>query len=70
MTSYRIVQPPAASPRFFNVTDASTGRLISRHRTRKAAVAAQFRDLAALRRRLGADAFRIYRITTPDGSTI
>jgi hypothetical protein len=70
MTSYRIVQPPAASPRFFNVIDACTNRVLSRHRTRKAAVAAQFRDLAAVRRRLGADAFRIYRITTPDGTVL
>jgi hypothetical protein len=69
MTSYRIVEPPAASPRFFNVIDACTNRVLSRHRTLKAAVAAKRRDLATLRR-LNVDAFRIYRITAPDGTTI
>jgi hypothetical protein len=66
----KVVEPPAASPRFFNVIDACTDRVISRHRTRKAAVEAQHRDLASLRRRLGADAFRIYRITAPDGTVL
>jgi hypothetical protein len=44
--------------------------LLSKHRSRKTAVNAQYKHLASIRRKHGPDAFAIYSIIDPDGKPI
>ena len=64
MTSYRIVEP-RRNPRLHTLINALSGAIISQHRTHAAAVAAQHRHLAAVRRERGPDAYVVYTITPP-----
>lgn len=52
------------------LTDTFNGRVISRHRTVEAAVKAEKKHLAAVKRANGQDSYLTYSITSTDGRDI